>query len=51
MSDPVSDIEVRGGVGLDVVDVDVVDWVGLAGRNVEAASHTVHLQVSVDLME
>ena len=49
MSDFVRDIEVWGGVGLDVVDVYVVDGVGLPGGDVEAAPHTVHFQVTVNL--
>ena len=43
------EVEVGGGEGLDVMNVDVVNGEALAGAEVETATHTVHFQVAVDL--
>ena len=47
--DSVREVEIGGGEGLDVVDVDVVDGEALPGAEVEAATYSVHLEVAVDL--
>ena len=49
MSDHVGHVKVGGGERLDVMHMHMVDGVGFARRNMETASHPVHLQVTVYL--
>jgi hypothetical protein len=49
MSDSVSDVKIRGGKWLNVVNVHMIDGEGLPRGNMERATDSVDLKESINL--